>query len=248
MVTKGLRGIGRSVCTDRDIDRCEGRARRGTRLGRRDPAVALAGWRCRANLSVRRPRRESADLGTARPDRVNRASRPRLAVVAMTGGIHLLDFDTGELKHIIDPEAGLEHNGFNDGKVDRQGRFVVGSMDRRETYPTGRLFYFQDSYAGEIRVYDYAVDGSIANRRCFTTLRTTTGAADGSTVDAEGFVWNAQIFDGLIVCYAPDGHVDRTVEMPVRKVTSLAFGGADMVSFMLRRWVGSGPIDLSSPI
>jgi L-arabinonolactonase len=51
------------------------------------------------------------------------------------------------------------------------------------------------------------------------------GAADGSTVDAEGYLWNAQVYDGKLIRYAPDGKVDRVIEMPVKKVTSVMFGG-----------------------
>ena len=31
-----------------------------------------------------------------------------------------------------------------------------------------------------------------------------------------------------MVRYAPDGSIDRIIEMPVKKVTSLAFGGKDL--------------------
>ena len=54
------------------------------------------------------------------------------------------------------------------------------------------------------------------------------GAADGSTVDAEGYLWNAQVYDGKLVRYAPDGSVDRVIEMPVKKVTSVMFGGPEL--------------------
>ena len=51
---------------------------------------------------------------------------------------------------------------------------------------------------------------AVANRRTFTKLDTSRGgAADGSTVDAEGYRWNALVYDGRIVRYTPDGKVER---------------------------------------
>ena len=64
--------------------------------------------------------------------------------------------------------------------------------------PDGRIFYFADSWSGEIWAYDYDLDtGSVSNKRTFCRIdRSRGGAADGSTVDAEGCLWNAQVYDG----------------------------------------------------
>ncbi len=96
--------------------------------------------------------------------------------------------------------------------------------------PDDRTFYFTDSWSGEISAYDYEIEtGAVSNRRTFAKVDTSRGgASDGSTVDAEGFVWNAQVYDGKLVRYAPDGTVDRVVDMPVKKVTSVNFGGPDL--------------------
>ncbi len=96
--------------------------------------------------------------------------------------------------------------------------------------PDGSTFYFSDSFSGEIWAYDYDLEtGAIANRRTFTKAGIAPGmATDGSTVDAEGYLWNAQVFAGKLCRYAPDGTVDRVIEMPVKKVTSVCFGGPDM--------------------
>jgi sugar lactone lactonase YvrE len=182
------------------------------------------------------------------------------AVVSLARGFHFLDFRTGDVELIVDPEPGKEANRLNDGKVDKRGRFVAGTMDTMEDGPNGALyrldpdlslhklddkiivsngpcwspegsiFYFADSWSGEIWAYDYDLDtGDVSNRRTFTTIDTSTGgAADGATVDAEGCLWSAQVYDGKLVRYAPDGSVDRVIEMPVRKVTSVNFGGPDL--------------------
>ncbi|ESY78747.1 calcium-binding protein [Mesorhizobium sp. LNHC221B00] len=179
------------------------------------------------------------------------------AVVSLQRGFHLLDFATGEVTLIHDPEPDKPMNRLNDGKVDRRGRFFAGSMDTMEEGPSGglyrldpdfsvtridtgiicsngpcwspddRTFYFADTWTGEIWAYDYDIaTGAATNRRTFTRVDTSRGgAADGSTVDAEGYLWNALVYDGRLVRYAPDGTVDRIVDMPVKKITSVMFGG-----------------------
>lgn len=96
--------------------------------------------------------------------------------------------------------------------------------------PDERTFYFADTWSGDIWAYDYdASDGSVSDRRTFTTVdRRDGGACDGMTVDAEGCLWQAHVYGGKIHRYAPDGTLDRTIEMPVAKVTSVMFGGPDL--------------------
>ena len=146
------------------------------------------------------------------------------AVVSLARGFHFLDFRTGNVELIVDPEPDRTNNRLNDGKVDRRGRFIAGSMDTMEEGPNGALyrldpdlslhklddkiivsngpcwspdsktFYFADTWSGEIWKYDYDLaTGSVANRRTFAKVdRSRGGAADGSTVDAEGCLWNAR--------------------------------------------------------
>lgn len=182
------------------------------------------------------------------------------AVVALQSGFHFLDFETGECRLIADPEGEMPSTRLNDGKVDRQGRFLCGSMDTREEEPRGSLyrldpdlslhvldrhimvsngpcwspdgttFYFADSWAGQIWAYDYdTATGNVKNRRTFTRIDPRFGGApDGSTVDEEGHLWNALAYAGKVIRYAPDGSVDRVISMPVKKVTSVMFGGPDL--------------------
>lgn len=182
------------------------------------------------------------------------------AIVALQNGLYNLDLPTGDLQLIVDPEPGRANNRLNDGKVDRQGRFIVGSMDTLEEEasaklyrldpdlslhtldegiicsngpcwsPDGETFYFVDTWSGEIWAYDYNnKTGAVSNRRTFAKVDTSTGgAADGCTVDAEGCLWQALVYAGKVVRYTPDGQVDRIIDMPVKKVTSLAFGGPNL--------------------
>ncbi len=182
------------------------------------------------------------------------------AVVSLVDGFYFLDFDSGDVDLIVDPEPGKVNNRINDGKVDKRGRFIAGSMDTMEDGPNGALYrldpdlslhtldtgiivsngpcwspdgkilYFADSWSGEIWAYDYDLDtGNVSNKRTFVTIDTSTGgAADGATVDAEGYLWSAQVYDGKVIRYAPDGKVDRVIEMPVKKVTSCMIGGPNM--------------------
>jgi L-arabinonolactonase len=92
--------------------------------------------------------------------------------------------------------------------------------------PDDKTFYFADTFQQEFWAYDYDIEaGEVANRRVFATTKDDQGVADGSTVDAEGYLWNAQLISGDLVRYAPDGSVDRKIGMPVRNITSVMFGG-----------------------
>jgi L-arabinonolactonase len=92
--------------------------------------------------------------------------------------------------------------------------------------PDDRTFYFADTFQREIWAYDYDINtGAASNRRLFASTAGDTGFADGSTVDAEGCLWNAQVISGDLIRYTPDGRVERKIGMPVRNITSVMFGG-----------------------
>ena len=95
--------------------------------------------------------------------------------------------------------------------------------------PDDRTFYFADTFQEEIWAYDYDIEtGTPSSRRLFASTKADGGVADGSTVDAEGYVWNAQLISGDLVRYAPDGTVERRISMPVKNITSVIFGGPDL--------------------
>jgi sugar lactone lactonase YvrE len=141
----------------------------------------------------------------------------------------------------------------NDGKTDRRGRLWFGTMDREERDPVGALvsseagtatprvvhvtisnglgwspdgarFYYTDSGARSIRVFEVAEDGGLTGGSVFAT-DPAEYLPDGLTVDGEGFVWSAKWDGGRVVRYSPDGRVDRVLELPVAKPTSVAFAG-----------------------
>ena len=62
------------------------------------------------------------------------------AIVALRSGFFTLDFDTGAVERIFETQPGELRPRLNDGKVDRQGRFLAGSMDFEESDPVGALF------------------------------------------------------------------------------------------------------------
>jgi sugar lactone lactonase YvrE len=149
----------------------------------------------------------------------------------------------------------------NDGKTDHDGRVWFGTMHRAEAEqagalysygagaatlrvpgittsnglgwsPDGRLFYYTDSMARAIWVYDVGDDGGISNRRVFAS-DPGDYVPDGLTVDASGAVWAAKWNGGRVVRYTPDGTVDRVLELPVRKPTSAAFAGAALDTLVI---------------
>lgn len=50
------------------------------------------------------------------------------AVAALQSGFHLFDFDTAEKTPVVDSEVDRPQSRFNDGALDRQGRFWAGTM------------------------------------------------------------------------------------------------------------------------
>ncbi len=183
-------------------------------------------------------------------------------LAAFASGFALFDPTTGGVVWLAQLEPAGSGRRFNDGRVDRQGRFWAGTMvedaTRAPAYsaglycldhagranlresgigianglcwsPDGMRMYFADSPRHTIYAYDFdPASGAIGNRREFA--RTEGGVEpDGSTVDAEGHVWNAQWGGSQVVRYAPDGRVAEVVVTPgATQPTCVAFAGESL--------------------
>lgn len=100
--------------------------------------------------------------------------------------------------------------------------------------PDGKTFYFSDSWLRTTYAYDYDVEtGSVSNRRPFVNTSDLGGLPDGATVDADGLYWVAVYGGGKIAAYRADGTLARTVDMPVKLVSSVMFGGCDLDRFFV---------------
>jgi sugar lactone lactonase YvrE len=103
----------------------------------------------------------------------------------------------------------------------------IGISNTLAWSPDHRHFYFGDTLVNTIWIYDYdPATGTIANEKPFLQ-GFERGLPDGSTVDSEGYLWNCRFFGGCLVRVAPDGTIDRVVEMPVKNITTCTFGGED---------------------
>jgi sugar lactone lactonase YvrE len=93
----------------------------------------------------------------------------------------------------------------------------------------GRQFLFVDTPTRRVDRFDVEPTGrTLTNRRTAIEFAEDMGWPDGMTIDAEGYIWVC-LWDGWgIERYAPDGRLERRVDVPAAQVTSCAFGGQDL--------------------
>ena len=92
--------------------------------------------------------------------------------------------------------------------------------------PDKKYMYYTDTEALKIYIFDYDQStGEITNQRVFVETPEGKGFPDGMTVDAEGYVWSARWDGWSLYRYAPDGTQERQIQFPVKKVSSVIFGG-----------------------
>lgn len=175
-------------------------------------------------------------------------------ILATDGGFAMTGSSGDTLTVLGDPEWDKPDTRFNDGAVDRAGRFWAGTLgDPQNNHlyrldPDGiihrkesgidisngigwsldnRTMYYIDSTRGVIYAYDFDLAaGEISNRRILVQRASQTSVPDGLIVDAEGFIWTAIWGGGCLERYDPAGNLDRTISLPVEFPTSMAFGGS----------------------
>lgn len=161
--------------------------------------------------------------------------------------------DNEMMEFIADPEDYQPESRFNDGAVDRQGRFWAGTYSKKTSTtlyrldadhtvhvmetgitvcngigwsPDNKTMYFTDTRRRLIYAYDFDVKtGSVANRRPFVHTPESADVPDGLTVDNEGFVWSARFGGWKVVRYDPGGKIEREIKLPVQYPTSCTYGG-----------------------
>ena len=92
--------------------------------------------------------------------------------------------------------------------------------------PENDKMYFAVTDADSVFVYDYDADsGEVCNKRIFAS----NCCPDGIAVDSNGNVWVTDCgVGGPLICYSPDGKVIEKYYFPIRRVTSVGFGGENM--------------------
>lgn len=151
------------------------------------------------------------------------------------------NFWVGSMKNNLLPDGELGEAGKGEGvlfRINPEGKVTewrkgLGISNTLCWSPDARNFYFADTLENEIRVYDYNMTtGEVSNERPF--LRGfKRGLPDGSAIDSAGYLWNCRFSGGCIVRIAPDGTVDRIVEMPVHNITTCTFGGPDLKTLFI---------------
>lgn len=136
-------------------------------------------------------------------------------------------FYCGSMAYDQEPGAGALYRLDADGSV----RAVLESVtvsNGIEWSPDGSCVYYNDTATHQISLFDYDVEKGLTGRRVFVDLTVESKRPDGLTVDAEGGVWVALSNGGAVRRYTPKGVLDAVIEVPARKVTACAFGGAHL--------------------
>lgn len=135
--------------------------------------------------------------------------------------------EDGSDRPITDRAAGRLFRVAPDGKV-TVVKAGIGIANTFAWSPDHARFYFADTLANVIGVFDYDPrTGTVSDERPFFAGY-GRGGPDGSVVDAAGTLWNARYGGACVVGVSPDGKVAGVIEMPCDNVTTCTFGGREL--------------------
>ena len=99
--------------------------------------------------------------------------------------------------------------------------------------PDGAWMFHTDSFKARIHRYRLDAQGSLSDKTLWQQFDVRQGTPDGMCFDAEGCLWIAFWGGGCVRRFSLDGELLRTIELPPRRITSVAFGGADFATLLV---------------
>lgn len=181
-----------------------------------------------------------------------------ILIAGFQTGLKLINWRTGNISHIADPEPHLELNRINDGVVGPDGCIYFGSMDNGEIDPTGsfwrwdgqnfiswgqkniaitngpafspngKTIYTVDTLGQKIYIHQFAENGLPDEGQLLITFEPAWGNPDGLAIDNEGCLWICHWGMPRISRFSPDGTLLSVLPVPTPQVTKCAFAGPTM--------------------
>lgn len=94
--------------------------------------------------------------------------------------------------------------------------------------PAGDMLHLAETMTGDVWRLGYGAHSALGEREPFLAFTEAAGKPDGATIDSDGFYWVAGVYGGKLHRFAPDGRLDRSIDLPIPTPTCARFGGADM--------------------
>ncbi len=179
-------------------------------------------------------------------------------LIASETALFTFDLRDGSQKHVVDLDAQNAITRSNDGRADPQGGFWIGTMGKSGEHAAGAIYrYYRGEVRklfGEITISNSICFSSCGTKAYFTDTPTrqimcvgldqhgwpdgspavfvdlaSNGLnPDGSVVDRDGCLWNAQWGAHRVAKYGPDGVFIKAIEVAAAQASCPAFGGADL--------------------
>ena len=192
-------------------------------------------------------------------------------LIATSKDLVKININSGNFVKVIDLEGNNALTRSNDGRTDPYGGFWIGTMgikmeqnlgaiyryykgELRKLFtpisipnsicfsPCGKIGYFTDTVPGIILRVDLDSSGWPKSKpEAFIDCRRDGLNPDGSVVDQDGCIWNAQWGASRVARYSPNGEFLNSLEFDVPQISCPEFGGADLSTL----FVTSARVDLS---
>ena len=192
-------------------------------------------------------------------------------LMATSSALVKINIDTGDMVKIVNLEEQNNLTRCNDGRTDPYGGFWIGTMgikmeqklgaiyryykgELRKLFtpisipnsicfsPCGKIGYFTDTVPGLIlRVELDSAGWPKSKPEVVVDCRKDGLNPDGSVVDQDGCIWNAQWGASRVARYSPNGELLTTLEFDVPQTSCPEFGGDDLSTL----FVTSASVDLS---
>lgn len=181
-------------------------------------------------------------------------------IIASQTALSRFDIESGQCQKLTDLEADNPVTRSNDGRADPFGGFWIGTMgidaephagaiyryykgELREVRveitisnsicfsPDGRTAYYTDTPTQQILRQPLGADGWPTDElQVHIDLTDTDFRPDGSVVDANGNLWNAQWGAARVAGYDPQGRFIKAFDFPAKQTSCPAFGGDDLTT------------------
>jgi len=164
-------------------------------------------------------------------------------ISAEKSGIYSINPETKERTFLMQPSED-ERLRYNDGKIDPNGRFFIGTMGYEETLEgmaslyviegdeykeilsdltlsngmgwteDGEAFYHIDTHVNKVKQYDYDLETAQVSNGRTVVEITGDGSPDGMCVDLDGNIWVAE-FGGKRICKWSPETGEQLIEIPM---------------------------------